>query len=225
MPNNSDESYIQLPLARIKMLGFGRATMLCRIENWIESNEKREAQMRATHFKLGMWWTYNSYEAWEEGLEGAMSARAIADALRDLEDLGLMRSYQFNSKKYDQRKWYTIDGPTHDRFIQLWKEYGSPRRGENGQPSDEYRSFLNYWKQQEQPVFDQQWECRLWEAYGTPHPGENGHQTIEYQNFIENWMQKEKPKYDDRWERWVKDYENATHLASEDTLDTSDGGG
>jgi hypothetical protein len=90
-----DDHYIQLPLRLVRLLGFSKAVMLRLIHSWVKSNAKRP-QMEATHFKMGHWWTYNSYQEWEAELDGALPAKTMERTLVDLEELSLIRSMQFN---------------------------------------------------------------------------------------------------------------------------------
>lgn len=57
---------------------------------------------------VGEKWVYNTYEQWEEQIQG-WSARAIRLAMKNLENSGILVVGQFNKFGYDKTKWYRID--------------------------------------------------------------------------------------------------------------------
>lgn len=89
--------------------GVNCAILLNHIWFWCEKNRANEK-----HNIDGKYWTYNSVRAFEE-LFPYMGAKAIRNALKKLEDEGLVESGCFNEEVYDRTKWYAITpkGYTH----------------------------------------------------------------------------------------------------------------
>jgi len=61
-----------------------------------------------SNFHDGKYWTYNSIRSWRE-LFPYMGDKAIRNALKKLEDKGLIKSGNYNKVSYDRTKWYAVD--------------------------------------------------------------------------------------------------------------------
>jgi len=82
--------------------GVDGAVMLHHIRYWIAKNEANE-----NNYHEGKYWTYNSTKAFAQ-LFPFYSARKIGRILSKLEDEGAIISGNFNGKKYDRTKWFTL---------------------------------------------------------------------------------------------------------------------
>lgn len=90
-----------------ELYGIECAILLYNIRFWINKNKAN-----GKHYYKGMYWTYNSAKAFAE-LFPYISKSKIARHLRELEDIGILVSDNFNSIAYDKTKWYSIlDNPT-----------------------------------------------------------------------------------------------------------------
>lgn len=85
-----------------KEYGLNSAIILENIKFWIAKNEANEI-----NFHDGYYWTYNSVKAFEK-LFPYMSSRQIANALKKLEDKGIIVTGNYNASAYDRTKWYAI---------------------------------------------------------------------------------------------------------------------
>lgn len=60
------------------------------------------------HRHEGFTWVYNTYEQWVDHLH-VYSDKTIRNKLKELEDLKVIITGNFNKTKYDRTKWYRID--------------------------------------------------------------------------------------------------------------------
>ena len=82
--------------------GVDGAIMLHHIRYWVAKNEANE-----TNFHDGQYWTYNSTTAFAK-LFPFYSARKIGRILSKLEEESAIISGNFNGKRYDRTKWFTL---------------------------------------------------------------------------------------------------------------------
>ena len=82
--------------------GILEAVLLNNIKFWIAKNKGN-----TKHFYDGCYWTYNSAKAFCSLFPYA-SQQQIQRALKRLEDLGAIRTGNFNPNPYDRTKWYSI---------------------------------------------------------------------------------------------------------------------
>lgn len=82
--------------------GILEAVLLSNIRFWIEKNKANEK-----HFHNGSYWTYNSAKAFSVMFSYA-SKQQIQRALKKLEDMGALKSDEFNENKWDHTKWYSV---------------------------------------------------------------------------------------------------------------------
>lgn len=100
------------------------AVILWNIKWWCEKNKAN-----AKHYHEGLYWTYNSVNAWVS-LFPWLSEDQIDRRLRKLEELGEIKSGNFNSNQYDRTKWYASIPQNHGM------EFAEMRNGnrENAEP-------------------------------------------------------------------------------------------
>lgn len=92
-----------------KEVGTDAAIILSNIEFWISKNRKDEERIeedKRLHYKDGAYWTYNSVQGWLEYFP-YLTHDKIRRSLERLEAKGYIVSGKFNSKNWDQTKWYT----------------------------------------------------------------------------------------------------------------------
>lgn len=82
--------------------GLSEAILLENINYWIVHNEAN-----GTNYYDGTYWTYNSARAFAE-LFPYLSARKIRTALKNLEDLGIIKTGNYNANAYDRTLWYAL---------------------------------------------------------------------------------------------------------------------
>jgi hypothetical protein len=99
-----------------KQYGVDGAIMLHHIRYWVAKNEANE-----TNFHEGQYWTYNSTSAFAK-LFPFYSARKIGRILSKLEDESAIISGNFNGKRYDRTKWFTmVNAITENGMLHLTK--------------------------------------------------------------------------------------------------------
>ena len=84
-------------------IGLNQAIVLQQIHYWININEKE----KINNYQ-GKTWTYNTYKEWQKQIP-FFSERTILRTIQKLEKLKILESSNFNKKKYDRTKWYTIN--------------------------------------------------------------------------------------------------------------------
>lgn len=82
--------------------GINCAIILNNLIFWAKKNSANN-----THVYDGSVWVYNSIRAWKE-LFPYMTENHIRNALKKLEEEGIIISGNYNEHKYDQTKWYSI---------------------------------------------------------------------------------------------------------------------
>ena len=99
-----------------KQYGVDGAIMLHHIRYWVAKNEANE-----TNFHDGQYWTYNSTTAFAK-LFPFYSARKIGRILSKLEEESAIISGNFNGKRYDRTKWFTmVNAITENGTLHLTK--------------------------------------------------------------------------------------------------------
>lgn len=84
-------------------IGLNEAIVLQQIHYWIKINENE----KINNYQ-GKTWTYNTYKEWQKQIP-FFSERTILRTIQKLEKLKILESSNFNKKKYDRTKWYTIN--------------------------------------------------------------------------------------------------------------------
>lgn len=82
--------------------GVNAAIILNNLRFWIDHNKAN-----GKHFHEGRFWTYNTVAAFEE-LFPYMGRKQIANALKKLEEAGLILTGNYNQIAYDRTKWYAL---------------------------------------------------------------------------------------------------------------------
>jgi hypothetical protein len=82
--------------------GVDGAILLHHIRYWVAKNEANDK-----NYHDGSYWTYNSTNAFSK-LFPFWTARKVGRLLQKLEDDGAILSGNFNEKKYDRTKWFTL---------------------------------------------------------------------------------------------------------------------
>lgn len=80
-------------------IGLNEAIVLQQIHYWA---------VKKLNEHEGFYWVYNSYESWREQFP-FFSKATIGRSFRNLEDLGLIITGNFNKLSFDKTKWYRID--------------------------------------------------------------------------------------------------------------------
>jgi len=94
-----DEKPIMILPELAQKIGLHEAVLLQQIHYWLESSE---------HKREGKKWIYNTYPEWQKQLP-FWSESTIKRAILSLEKQGLILTGNFNRKKMDKTKWYTVD--------------------------------------------------------------------------------------------------------------------
>lgn len=88
------------------VLGTNEALILQKFHEWIEYNQWAQKQ---DHFIDGRWWTYNSYEKWQEKHFRWLSVSTVKRICKKLEKAGVLITGRYAKSASDQTKWYSID--------------------------------------------------------------------------------------------------------------------
>ncbi|WP_084804454.1 DnaD domain protein [Halonatronum saccharophilum] len=81
-------------------VGINKAIVLQQIHYFLQ---------RSKHIHQGRPWVYNTYKEWQKEHFKFWSTRTVRRIINSLEEDGLLLSANFNKKRYDETKWYTID--------------------------------------------------------------------------------------------------------------------
>lgn len=87
-----------------KILGVGEAIILQQMHYWLEKNKTANI-----NFNDGYYWTFNSYEDWQEKSFSFWSIRSIRTYINNLENKKILIAANYNQFKRDRTKWYRID--------------------------------------------------------------------------------------------------------------------
>lgn len=86
-------------------IGLNEAIVLNQIDYWLNVFEERKD---ADHFQDGRWWVYNTIKEWQDNFP-CFSERTIYTILKNLRDLGVVETANYNQAGYDRTLWYTIN--------------------------------------------------------------------------------------------------------------------
>ena len=98
-----------------KVLGLNEAIVVQQIHYWLNINEKAKK-----NFINGKYWTFNTYEKWQNENFDFWSISTIKRIFKNLFDKGILFKGKFNKKKYDQTLWVSIN---YDRLEELLNAY------------------------------------------------------------------------------------------------------
>lgn len=107
-----DEPPLQVLPTLAAVIGLNDAIILQQLHYWLMIAEKSNDPNK---FVNGTWWTYNTYEDWQDNFP-FWSTMTIRRIIYSLEKKGLIISRQMRSNKYDATKWYTLN---YDRLEEL----------------------------------------------------------------------------------------------------------
>lgn len=85
-----------------KQYGMVEAVLLNHFEYWIELN-----RANGKNYFEGRYWTFNSMKAFAE-IFPYLSEKKIRNALKNLQDAGLIMTGNFNKSAYDRTLWYAF---------------------------------------------------------------------------------------------------------------------
>lgn len=85
-----------------KEIGVIPAIIYQNILYWVDKNKAND-----NNFFDGYYWTYNSVKAFEE-LFPYLTQKQIRSSLDKLEELGIIKTGNYNKLSFDRTKWYTI---------------------------------------------------------------------------------------------------------------------
>lgn len=85
-----------------KKFGINVAIFLDHMAFWINKNVANNS-----HFHDGTYWTYNTVEAYTE-IFPYWTTKQMRKVLSDCEKYGLINTGNYNEKKYDSKKWYSL---------------------------------------------------------------------------------------------------------------------
>jgi hypothetical protein len=122
-------------------VGLNGSIVLRQVEYWLERNEETK---KTDNFRDGCWWTYNTYESWQDENFDFWSYDTVRRTFHQLVGLGLLYEGNYNKRKNDQTKWYTINYGAYYAFMRLWRHHKRPKAcGGNKNPA--YAAFLEDW--------------------------------------------------------------------------------
>ena len=101
-----NEPPLQVLPSLAKAIGINEAVVLQQIHYWV--SQKR-------HLYDGRYWTYNTYEDWNEQFS-YMSKSGLRKVIHRLESKGLVMSHNYNKNSFDHTKWYTINYETLNSY-------------------------------------------------------------------------------------------------------------
>ncbi|AGB42055.1 hypothetical protein Halha_2173 [Halobacteroides halobius DSM 5150] len=135
-----DESPLVIQQGLAKKLGLNKAIVVQQVHYLLKQRKEKD---RNKYFHQGNWWVYNTYTDWKENFFDFWSIRTVRRTFNELEEDGIfISSDQFNQKKYDQTKWYTINYQSLDRYMAEEEEKppgqdGQSGGGQNDQPGED----------------------------------------------------------------------------------------
>jgi hypothetical protein len=86
-------------------IGLNEAIVLNQIDYWINVYEEKKD---ADHFQDGRWWVYNTIKEWQENFP-CFCERTMYNILKNLRDLGVVETANYNKVGFDRTLWYTIN--------------------------------------------------------------------------------------------------------------------
>ena len=110
-----NEEPITINRLAAKVLGLNEAIVVQQIHYWLNINEKAKK-----NFINGKYWTFNTYEKWQNENFDFWSISTIKRIFKNLFNKGILFKGKFNKKKYDQTLWVSIN---YDRLEELLNAY------------------------------------------------------------------------------------------------------
>lgn len=97
---------LAFPQQLAAVIGTNEALILQKFHEWIEYNEWTQ---KRDHFIDGRWWTYNTYDEWQEKHFYHLSVSTVKRLCKKMEKMGVLLSGRHAKSATDQTKWYAID--------------------------------------------------------------------------------------------------------------------
>jgi DnaD/phage-associated family protein len=116
-----NEPPIQVIPSLALLLGLNEAIVLQQLHYWLENK-------KSGRIINGVKWVYNTYEEWRNDNFPFWSERTIQRIFLNLEKIGVIVSTKFDTKNYDQKKYYRID---YDKLALLETTELRDRDGQN----------------------------------------------------------------------------------------------
>jgi uncharacterized phage protein (TIGR02220 family) len=132
-----------IPSLAVK-IGLNETIVLQQIHYWLQSS---------SHVIEGRKWIYNTYQDWQEQMP-FWSKDTICRAIRSLEKQGLLLTGNWNKKKSDNTKWYSINYQNLDALEGFDSE-------EHDQPSQHVESPSNLPTSTQQIAMSDLADCQL----------------------------------------------------------------
>lgn len=99
-----DDFPIVLDKVLASKIGLQEALVLQQVHYWIMINKRQ-----GRNFQDGRYWTYNTLETWHKETFYFWSIDTVKRTFKKLEKSKILISGNFNKKKFDRTKWYSID--------------------------------------------------------------------------------------------------------------------
>lgn len=104
MRNFLDDEYILRFSPRLAAkIGLQEAIVIYQFDYWIQKNIEKEQ-----NYNDGFYWTYNTYEKWHEQFPYC-HVNTIKNAIKNLEEQGLIITANYNKRGMDRTKWYRVN--------------------------------------------------------------------------------------------------------------------
>lgn len=88
-------------------VGLNEAVFIQQLHYWVNSKNAKVID--------GEKWVYNTYDDWQKQFP-FWSTRTLRRIITNCENMGLIKSGNFNKKQFDKTKWYTINYSAIDDF-------------------------------------------------------------------------------------------------------------
>lgn len=120
----SEQPLVVIPTLAQKLNSVDKAIMLQQIHYWL---------LKSGNEKDGKKWVYNTVHDWAKQFPW-LTEKTVQRYLKNLEDMGLLVTANYNKAKFDRTKWYSID---YDALEKLGQEDDSQEESGNSEKSDD----------------------------------------------------------------------------------------
>lgn len=120
----SEQPLVVIPTLAQKLNSVDKAIMLQQIHYWL---------LKSGNKKDGKKWVYNTVHDWAKQFPW-LTEKTVQRYLKNLEDMGLLVTANYNKAKFDRTKWYSID---YDALEKLGQEDDSQEESGNSEKSDD----------------------------------------------------------------------------------------
>ncbi|MGA4725402.1 replication protein [Carnobacterium maltaromaticum] len=170
-----DDYPIQVLPKLANAIGLNEAIVLQQIHYWI--NKK-------THFKDERYWTYGSMSKWQKENFSWWSLITVKRAFKNLEDMGLLITANYNKAGFDKTKWYSVDYEVLEGMSQRWYQNEPTVVSKRANPKyqNELTNTLDFTETSTETIKDicsNEFE-RLWSMY----PKKQGNKGTALKNYV-----------------------------------------